>query len=80
MTDQEDLVQLALAHRPGRAAVRIVSTQGMSAWQVFHLFSMYRRVDTNGSSLAFWAATLANADFTSTNPEHVKIWRLLNAH
>jgi hypothetical protein len=41
---------------------------------------MYRRVDTNGSSLAFWAATLANADFTSTNPEHVKIWRLLNAH
>ncbi|HEY8876213.1 MAG TPA: hypothetical protein VIN03_01535, partial [Roseateles sp.] len=78
MTDQEALVQNIL-ERPGagRPAIRIVSTQGMSAWQVLREFSNYREIDTNGSSLAFWAAVLCGAHFSSSNPQHVDAWRVL---
>lgn len=80
MTDQEELVRSVLAQHPAKPGIRIVTTQGMSAWQVLHEFSKYRSVDTNGSSLAFWAATLSNAKFTSTNADHVNAWRMLSAH
>lgn len=77
ITDQEELVQSALARNPGKSNVRVVTTRGMSAWRVLHEFSKYRLVDTNGSSLAFWAATLSGAQFTSSNAEHAAAWRLL---
>jgi len=40
----------------------------------------FRRIDTNGSSLAFWAAVLAQSQFRSSNAEHVNVWQYIMAN
>lgn len=77
LTDQEDLVQSIIEELGVATRLRLVRSGEMNAWALFRHFSRYRHVETNGSSLAFWAATLAGADFTSSNPEHEAIHRLL---
>jgi hypothetical protein len=45
--------------------------------EVFALFSTYECIETNGSSLAFWAAVLTQSQFRSSNEEHVNVWKYL---
>jgi len=77
ITDQERLVEEVLQDLQLPVATHLVPTASMSAWDLFRHFSSYEHIDTNGSSLAFWAATLANAKFNSTNPHHVEACRIL---
>lgn len=77
VTDQEDLVQLVLEELHISNRLRIVSSKSMDAWSLLRLFSQYGHIETNGSSLAFWAATLAGSRFTSSNPEHQAIHALV---
>jgi hypothetical protein len=47
----------------------------MNAWDLMRLFSRYGLIETNGSSLAFWAAILSGAQFKSSNRDHMALWR-----
>jgi hypothetical protein len=78
ITDQEDLLHDELASLPPDRAMRVVPTGQLCAWDLMRLFSRYRSISTNGSSLAFWAAVLGRAEFQSSNSKHVEIWRQLS--
>lgn len=77
VTDQEDLVGAQLRQPRLRTCCTLVPTGSMSAWELLLLFSRYRRISTNGSTLAFWAAILSDAQLETTNMEHMKIWGML---
>lgn len=77
VTDQEEVLNEELVRLNLPFKVQVVPTGPMSAWELLGLLSRYGRITTNGSSLAFWAAILSNADFESSNTEHIRIWRLL---
>lgn len=77
VTDQEDLVQSILEELHLLGRLRVVPSKSMDAWSLLRLFSQYGHIETNGSSLAFWAATLAGTQFTSSNPEHQAIHALV---
>jgi hypothetical protein len=77
VTDQEDLVNEQLFSLQLPFDVRVVPTAEMSAWDLLALFCRYEHIATNGSSLAFWAAVLADAQLESSNPDHMDIWRLI---
>lgn len=77
VTDQEDLVQSAIEELRISHRFRLVGSQNLDPWSLLRLFSQYGHIETNGSSLAFWAATLAGVRFTSSNSEHQTIHALI---
>ncbi|HXF93575.1 MAG TPA: hypothetical protein VNK46_12515 [Nitrospiraceae bacterium] len=77
ITDQEDIVAEVLTQISLPFEVQLRRTIGFSPWKIFQLLTRYKRIVTNGSSLAFWAAVLARADFSTSNLEHMKIWKYL---
>ena len=79
VTDQEDLVAEVLTEISLPFEVRLRPTATLSAWEFFQLLSTYKQVVTNGSSLAFWSAVLSGADFSTSNLEHMKIWKYLRS-
>lgn len=80
VTDQEEIVMDALATFSFPFDVRLQRTSTFTAWEVFALFSTYECIETNGSSLAFWAAVLAQTQFRSSNAKHVSIWQYITAN
>jgi hypothetical protein len=77
VTDQEDLVAEVLAKLQLSVDVKLRVTAGTSAWNLFAILSSYKNIETNGSSLALWAAVLSPAEFQSSNLGHMEIWRFL---
>lgn len=77
VTDGEKILGDELARLALPFDVKIVPTAELSAWELLSLLSGYKRIDTNGSSLAFWAAVLSRAELVTSNSDHEAIWRLL---
>jgi hypothetical protein len=75
ITDDELLVGSELSKRGPAFANSLVSTKGMTGFEVLQIMRGYRHIVSNGSSLAFWAAALSARAFTSTNAAHVALWR-----
>lgn len=71
ITDDERTIGALIARRPEAGRPTLISTVGMSSWAVLKTMSEFREIDTNGSSLACWAASLTGARLSSTNPDHV---------
>jgi len=75
ITDDERTIGALIARRPEAGRPTLISTVGMSSWAVLQTMSEFREIDTNGSSLACWAASLTGARLSSTNPQHVEFAR-----
>ena len=76
VTDDEETVGDLLRRWQLPFSVSLRSTRGLSAWKLLSILSQYKMIQTNGSTLAFWAAVLSRAHFESSNLEHVALWRL----
>ena len=70
VTDQEALVQEELSQLSLPFNVKLLNTKNMTAWKLFSVMSEYEFIETNGSSLAVWAAILSNSEFKTSNLEH----------
>ncbi len=77
ISDDESLIEEAIALLKRRHGLRILPTANMDAWSVLKFMSGYESINTNGSTLAFWAAILAGATLQSTEDGHMAVFSLL---
>ena len=77
ITDQEWLISEFIAETAHSKNLKIVSTSDLDSWGVLRLMSSYRNIDTNGSSLAFWAAVFSCSNLITSNPDHQKLFDFL---
>lgn len=70
ITDDEDLIREFLVEKGLNQNYKIITTNGFDAWEVLALMTSYKKIYTNGSTLAFWACALSGGDLISTNFDH----------
>ena len=77
VTDQEGLIEEELTKLTLPFKIKVIPTEGLTAWELISLFSEYRTIQSNGSSLALWAAIFSKACFETTNINHKALWSFL---
>jgi hypothetical protein len=78
ISDDESLIEEAIARLRLRHELRVLPTANRDAWSVLKFMSGYKNIMTNGSTLAFWAAILAGATLQSTEDSHMALFSLIN--
>jgi len=77
VTDQESLLEEEISKIKLPFNIHIIPSVGLTAWELISIFSEYRIIQTNGSSLAFWAAILSKGRLKTSNTNHQAIWKRL---
>jgi hypothetical protein len=80
VTDDETLFENELAKVRLPYQINVIPTKNFTAWDLIKLFSRYRKITSNGSSLAFWASLLSQSTLETTNKSHHKLWLFLNGN
>ena len=78
ISDEEDLVRTTISDL-ARTDLELLPTAGLDAWQVLRVMSSHDCLQSNGSTLAFWAAALAGAEFRTTNAAHQALFDLIRS-
>jgi hypothetical protein len=78
VTDDEILFEDELLKMRLPYQVHVIPTQDFTAWDLVKLFSRYKKITSNGSSLAFWASMLSQSTLETTNKSHHKLWLFFN--
>ena len=79
LTDQEAVVAKAIAEAGRTSHLQVVPSSTLEAWQLLKLMARYKRVATNGSTLAFWSAALGGSDLLTSNALHQQMFPRLQA-
>lgn len=78
ITDDEDLFFDIVKNTKLSFRVNVIPTKNSSSWDLLHILSSYRVVNTNGSSLAFWGALLSGGVLITSNKEHQELFTFIN--
>lgn len=78
ITDNEDLFLDTVKKTKLSFRVNIIPTKNSSPWDLVRIFSGYKTIHSNGSSLAFWGAILSGAELVSSNRDHQELFVFLN--
>lgn len=70
MSNQEDLVSRAIEALGRSGRTRVITTRELDSWALLRRMASYPKIQTNGSTLAFWAAWLSAAALQTTDHSH----------
>lgn len=77
MTNRERIVHEIMKKEGCDAALSLVKTEGLSGLQVLKLMTSYSTIKTNDSTLAFWAAVLADRSLELQSDKLQELFRCL---
>jgi hypothetical protein len=73
ITNNESIVKHAIAYLNRQNDIFLIKSGNLDSWEVLSIMTGYRNIRSNGSSLAFWAATLVGSNFFSSDINHQMI-------
>lgn len=73
--NQPVIEEICLLDKSLGSKIRLVNTKDYDAELVLKTFGQYKLINTNGSTLAFWAAVLCESDLRTEDTEQREIWR-----
>jgi hypothetical protein len=76
MTDQEDIVAEMLYKQGENASAKIIPTTGFTAIKTLQTMAGFKKIRTNGSTLALWAAILGQRTFESSETMHQDFYNM----
>lgn len=77
MSNQEELVCRAIEALGRSGRTQIITTRELNSLALLQRMAAYKKIQTNGSTLAFWAACLSAAALQTTDPSHQMTFRYL---
>jgi len=77
MSNQEDLVSRAIEASGRSGRTRVITTRELDSWALLRRMASYPKIQTNGSTLAFWSAWLSAAALQTTDHSHQMTFRYL---
>lgn len=77
MSNQENLVSRAIEALGRSGRTRVIITRELDSWSLLRRMASYPKIQTNGSTLAFWAACLSAAALQTTDHSHQMTFRHL---
>lgn len=78
ISNEESIIHEAISMINRKKGLHVLTTANMTSWEVLNAMSCYNQIISNGSTLAFWAATLSQSLFQSSNIEHSKLFQKFN--
>jgi hypothetical protein len=76
MSDKEDIVN-KVGTKFAKVPITIVNSYGLSAVELLNKMGSFKRIKTNGSTLALWASILYGRDFETSDYLCSTFWDLL---
>jgi hypothetical protein len=78
ISDEESVIQESISMINRGKELHVLNTSNMNSWEVLNAMSCFNQIISNGSTLAFWAATLSQSLFQTSNIEHLKLFQKFN--